>query len=800
MTFLELIAATPHGVEIPLLQRDYAQGRDADAPRVKQVRNAFLDALHVALAETENKPAHLDFIYGEVRDDAFEPIDGQQRLTTLFLLHWYLAAIGERGKAFCDLLHPDRSGRPRFRYAMRPITERFFVRLLAGHDLPKPENNKAAPKQWVSAHLQDQAWFIGDWLHDPSVAGALVMLDAIAEKFGHDPGTCEELYKKLTEDNAPITFNLLKLSSIGQGDEIYVKMNARGKPLTDFEKFKAWLIGNHADALSKEQKQKLDNDWLEFFWRHSPKKGSGSKSDASYDRAGHVSRVFFRTVLALAVNYHAKEESTDEQVASWIEKNRTPRLEESRDKWNQLFTKKTLEHVFSSLEQLGKLPFEAESLSIPNLKFFDPPAAFLTHDAAQPPELGMRLWLHALGLFVEHFKDASAHASQEAQEWLRVIRNLLEHTEPEAKNYARIIRGLDTLAGRMKATPANLSEIDDRAISGLDQGQLKEEARKAKLRRDNSEWKKLLNDAEDHDLLRGQIEFLLGDETAEKSTLCVESFTRRWQNFERLFPACGQNRSDVNLIRKALARCEPISLHGPEELVLPHGDAEWRNIFQRCTGVRNAFQRGCFRLVDAVSASATTSKTCDSSWMGTLIQHGEELWTKHPCKKVRSYYSRVFLYKNPSHRNDWHDLAIDEFADLRNRLVEVLCSSGWVFPNAGEQDKRRIKCKDGTVFYKGHEITLRLKADESIECIFGYDKLTLRLTGTDNAPDIKYPDDASLAAFATSLENETKARIAAAPEDSLTVALAKLAELAGSLATKSDSLNISCDTPSITPP
>jgi hypothetical protein len=39
-------------------------------------------------------PLNLDFIYGSMeshRPSDFLPLDGQQRLTTLFLLHWYMA-------------------------------------------------------------------------------------------------------------------------------------------------------------------------------------------------------------------------------------------------------------------------------------------------------------------------------------------------------------------------------------------------------------------------------------------------------------------------------------------------------------------------------------------------------------------------------------------------------------------------------------------------------------------------------------------------------------------------------------
>jgi hypothetical protein len=83
-----------HGrIRVPMIQRDYAQGRPAET----EVREEFLKALQDALlkpADDSTLPLNLDFIYGSVEGDGetrFLPLDGQQRLTTLFLLHWYLA-------------------------------------------------------------------------------------------------------------------------------------------------------------------------------------------------------------------------------------------------------------------------------------------------------------------------------------------------------------------------------------------------------------------------------------------------------------------------------------------------------------------------------------------------------------------------------------------------------------------------------------------------------------------------------------------------------------------------------------
>ena len=90
-------------VIIPMVQRDYAQGRKTDD--VKRVRDRFLNAIksYLVKADEEDEVMKMDFIYGEkeqvwstkvankLEKIIITPLDGQQRLTTLYLLHWYAA-------------------------------------------------------------------------------------------------------------------------------------------------------------------------------------------------------------------------------------------------------------------------------------------------------------------------------------------------------------------------------------------------------------------------------------------------------------------------------------------------------------------------------------------------------------------------------------------------------------------------------------------------------------------------------------------------------------------------------------
>ena len=91
-------------IEIPIIQRDYAQGRIGK----EKLRESFLTSLKQALdgkLPHGEKGLKLDFVYGAIEKGRMQPLDGQQRLTTLWLLHWYIALrSGNFSDACKDLL------------------------------------------------------------------------------------------------------------------------------------------------------------------------------------------------------------------------------------------------------------------------------------------------------------------------------------------------------------------------------------------------------------------------------------------------------------------------------------------------------------------------------------------------------------------------------------------------------------------------------------------------------------------------------------------------------------------------
>ncbi len=253
LTSYKGLAATVGRVEIPMLQRDYAQGRpDAESCRI---RDRFLAVLHRAL--TGGPPVVLDFVYGEINGRTLVPLDGQQRLTTLFLLHWYLSARLE----LPDGVHVKV---PKLSFQTRESSRRFCETLIRQRPFSSSE---AVPS--VSEWLRDQPWFAGGWRHDPTIAGMLVVLDALHALF--KDADCAAAWERLVDAKSPaIAFDFVQLSEYGLSDDLYVKMNSRGRPLTPFELFKAEfgaLLKVAAPDRHEAVDRKLDGAWTDLLWR-----------------------------------------------------------------------------------------------------------------------------------------------------------------------------------------------------------------------------------------------------------------------------------------------------------------------------------------------------------------------------------------------------------------------------------------------------------------------------------------------------------------------------------------------------
>lgn len=338
-----------HKIVIPIIQRDYAQGRESEGALRKRFLNRLKKALDEAITFSNEgeRTTHrliLDFVYGTpTASSAVAPLDGQQRLTTLWLIHWYIAYISGA------LTEEVKKVLKSFSYATRVSSRDFCDKLC---DLAPLEDKSGT----VRKHIQEQTWFYSEWNQDPTVSGMLRMLfgdgassteDNIMEIFGvEDKVTLEKYWELLTTTTyAPIMFNHTVIGSeeMPLSDDLYIKMNARGKPLTSFENFKAEVIKWVSEHISKEKSivfaSKFDNEWTDIFW----KKGLGNK-------VHNVDEVFYSFINRLYCQYVIMQRRDGNYVAD--EKNEDYKYFSADDpKSGNLITFESLDRYQGHMEE-----------------------------------------------------------------------------------------------------------------------------------------------------------------------------------------------------------------------------------------------------------------------------------------------------------------------------------------------------------------------------------------------------------------------------------------------------------------
>ncbi|WP_410879813.1 DUF262 domain-containing protein [Myroides sp. DW712] len=241
-------------VEIPIIQRDYAQGRTDK--KTNRIRKDFLDILFDFISKKQlnsDMEIELDFIYGFNEKDTnnqttFIPIDGQQRLTTLWLLYWFVSVkenISDEEVTFLSY----------FLYETRHSTTEFYRNLIHF----KPEFTH----KHINEEITNQPWYFETWDFDPSIQAMLVVLKDIEVRYRNlDINSVWNII-----ENSPFYFYKLDMEKVGLTDDLYIKMNSRGKPLTEFEYFKAGFAEIISEPKQKKRfEESIDGVWIDTVW------------------------------------------------------------------------------------------------------------------------------------------------------------------------------------------------------------------------------------------------------------------------------------------------------------------------------------------------------------------------------------------------------------------------------------------------------------------------------------------------------------------------------------------------------
>lgn len=434
-------------------------------------------------------PITLDFVYGDIDSNGvMTPLDGQQRLTTLFLLHWYAAKRGEVAEEEYAFLN-------NFSYETRYSARDFCDCLI----------RKYTPTftQQISEEIMDQAWFPLDWEKDPTISSMLVMLDAIDAKFSDLP----DVWSKL-KDGA-ISFYFLPIKDMGLTDELYIKMNSRGKPLTQFEHFKAEL--EHAlrlvdDATAKRIMRKIDINWTDMLWFY---RGEDNIIDDEFLRyfrfvcdiicyqAGGTTQGKNQNEFDLLKEYFSPEaENVMQNIA---------KLESYYDCWCSLGSMTPTEFLLQYISyehEAGKIRVETR-YELDIFKDCLNTYADIAGNGNRSFPLGRIILLFAIVTYLEHRNEV---AETDFARRLRIVNNLIQNSEDEISDSERRTSG-----NRMPTILRHVEEIiltgvvDAAFEKSMNPSQLQEEAEKLTWLEAHPEYAEDLFVLEDHELLQGQI-------------------------------------------------------------------------------------------------------------------------------------------------------------------------------------------------------------------------------------------------------------------------------------------------------
>lgn len=482
-SFYELVQT--YKVKIPIIQRDYAQGRTRNLTICKNFLNALKESI------INDKIINLDFIYGNVDRDIFLPLDGQQRLTTLFLLHWY---------SFIRETNMERSIREtlkKFTYETRLSSRRFCDALLNNSIL-------VDDSVLISEQILDSKWFFISWKHDATIRAMLKTIDIIHEIFKNVDSIWDALVNRKN-----VIFHLLILENFGLSDDLYIKMNARGRVLTSFENLKAEIQDKSAKENWEEKcnevdkfSYKIDSTWTNFLWHNFKKNNSVDNAHMNFMTTIVMAKLSTGQLLKgterIEVIRRLNDGDSDRELVKYIDE-------------------KTFHYIYDSYELYCDL-VNHDSLPLLNIDMWrHTPEKNLLYEIL----LGTNTsYTHRVLFYAqtEYLLRNKLIIQERYEEWMRVVRNILSRADVTVEGKRNdIVRSPESFYGAINLI-SELAEgcgniynylCNASLFSSFAREQVKEEILKAKIISKRNEQKELLFKTEDNELLRGRIMFAL---------------------------------------------------------------------------------------------------------------------------------------------------------------------------------------------------------------------------------------------------------------------------------------------------
>ena len=548
LNFLKSEYSDAISFEIPIIQRDYAQGRSDE--RSKEIRKTFLGSLIAAVENYPQKNIELDFVYGKRNKNKVYLLDGQQRITTLYLLHWYLAQRLQKLSLLKDVA---------LSYRVRQYADEFTQKI--SDESTQIDFTSSIPSQAIC----NCTWFFDAWKHDPTVKGMLNTLDTIHELL-KDKKISEERHWQPLEEGA-VTFYWLDLEEHQLTDELYLKMNARGKQLSNFENFKASLVKRIADngweenTTEKESFSfKMDIIYTDLFWEYR-----GGKTIIDEEAMN-----FFAGMAMIA---HALKEKNDYERIEYLYYNPLSVTASDFSVGDFELFKEFLD-FYSNTDLSIETPLWDKDFKANSVKTF-----FKIFIKDNKSFYKQRVFFYTISLLFKKIEDKAKR-----EDFIRVVRNIVENaTIDSPQTFVGAIKLMkELLKGFLEVLSEGVQDIysylSKTAIqSNFASYQVTQEKQKAERIVANLEWKDVIWEAEDHPMFKGDIGFLLLETENDLSL-----FKKRYEVAKEMFDekgVKGKYRENALLIRALVSRFDNWGLFW-DSLSLDSSSETWKRFLR----------------------------------------------------------------------------------------------------------------------------------------------------------------------------------------------------------------------------
>lgn len=258
---------------IPDMQRDYCWGLEKTTSPIEVHKcTLFVDGLiHIykSTADSGGGPVSIGMLYGyeyPKRSGAVNIIDGQQRLTTLYLLMGMVyrripdTEVGHAYRAYLVSETADGDVMPRLQYQSKSEAMYFLSDLVSKFFLSRSGR---------LSQIEQSKWYFKSYDADTNARaflGAIRSIDAAIEKeLGRNPEFDFEAFAEFLVTD--VTFRYFDMGSRSAAERVFITINTTGHPLTLAQNLRALAIGlvSEADAMSVAKRWNEMEDW---FWRH----------------------------------------------------------------------------------------------------------------------------------------------------------------------------------------------------------------------------------------------------------------------------------------------------------------------------------------------------------------------------------------------------------------------------------------------------------------------------------------------------------------------------------------------------